>query len=70
MSAQTDTLLAELLEVQRRILAAQEKVVTNQLETMDRHRRLVRRSAPLFALFVLVAIGPYLWNLAAYILNR
>jgi len=70
MSAQTDALLAELLDVQRRILAAQEKVVATQLEMIERHRRLVRRSVPLFAVFLLVAIGPYLWNLAAYYLSR
>jgi hypothetical protein len=70
MSAQTDALLAELLDVQRRMLTAQEQVVATQLEMIARHRRLVRRSMPLLAVFGLAAVGPYLWNLVAYFVNR
>lgn len=70
MTERTDSLLADLLDVQRRVLAAQEQTVANQREMMDRQRAMIRRTLPLFVLLVLVAIGPYLWNLVAYLVNR
>jgi hypothetical protein len=70
MTERTDALLAELLEVQRRILAAQEQTVANQREMMSRQRAIIRGTLPMFLLVLLVAIGPYLWNLVAYLVNR
>ncbi len=70
MSQQTEILLAELLEVQRRMLVAQEAVVANQRELLERQRRVLRQTVPLFAVLLLVIVGPYLWNLIAYVVNR
>jgi type VI protein secretion system component VasF len=70
MSERTDALLAELLDVQRRMLAAQEQAIANQREMMDRQRSVIRRTLPLFLVILLVAIGPYIWSVVAYLLNR
>ena len=56
--------------MQRRVLAAQEQTVANHREMMDRQRAMIRRTLPIFVLLILVAIGPYLWNLVAYLMNR
>ena len=69
MSDRTDALLAELIELQRRMLALQEASLANQREVMERQRRVLRGSAPVFALLVLAAVGPYIWNLVAYLVN-
>ena len=70
MSDQTDSLLAELLDVQRRILATQEASVANQREMLERQRRFARLGGPLVGLFLLAAFGPYLWNLLAFLTHH
>ena len=70
MSERTEVLLTELIDVQRRMLLLQETSLTNQREMLERQRRVLRQMVPVFGLVMLVIIGPYLWNLIAYLVNR
>ena len=71
MTARTDELLAQLVELQRRQLAAQEAAIANQRLMLERQQRIVRRGIPLILGFMALALyGPYLVQLARYYAQR